>query len=53
MPATYIIIDNPYFNSVRSFFYQHIPDHTPDSVIFKDVIFHVDMLLRFLQFTQQ
>ena len=48
MPATHIIIDNPYFNSVRSLFYQYIPDHTSDGVIFKDIIFHVDMLLRFL-----
>ena len=48
MPATYIIIDHPHFNSLRSLFYQYVSDQTSNSIILKDIIFHMDMLLRFL-----
>ena len=52
MPASYIVVNHSHFNSLRSLFNQYIPDQTSNSVILKDIIFHVDMLLRFLEFTQ-
>ena len=43
MPASYIIIDDTYFNTRPYFLYQYIPHHSPDGIIYPAILIQVIM----------